>query len=61
MDKCINKLIDDQYDYTTITHTRSVARAILINDSNEVCLLHVEGKDDFGYRNYYETPGGGIN
>ena len=61
MDKCINKLIDDQYEYSTITHTRSVARAILINDSKEVCLLHVVGIDDFGNRNYYETPGGGIN
>ena len=58
---CINKLIDDQYEYTSITHDRVIARAILINTDNEVCLLHIKGVDDFGNRDYYETPGGGVN
>lgn len=58
--KCINKLIDDQYENTGITHTRKVARAILINDKNEVCLLKILGDDDFGHRDYVETPGGGV-
>lgn len=59
--KIINKLIDDQYDKSTITHTRKIARAILLNEENKVCLLHVLGDDDFGHRDYVETPGGGIN
>ena len=59
--KIINKLIDNQYDKSTITHTRKIASAVLINDKNEVCLLHVLGDDDFGHRDYYETPGGGVN
>lgn len=59
--KIINRLIDDQYDKSTITHTRKIARAVLINENNEVCLLHVLGDDDFGHRDYYETPGGGVN
>jgi 8-oxo-dGTP pyrophosphatase MutT (NUDIX family) len=59
--KIINKLIDDQYDKSTITHTRKIARAILLNEENKVCLLHVLGDDDFGHRDYYETPGGGVN
>ena len=59
--KCINELIDDQYPLTEITHTRVIARAILLNDKNEVCLLKIDGYDDFGHRNYYETPGGGVN
>lgn len=59
--KCINKLKDNQYPYTYIDHTRIIARAFLLNDKNEVCLLKIEGKDDFGNRNYYETPGGGVD
>ena len=59
--KCINKLKDNQYPFTYIDHTRIIARAILLNDKNEVCLLKIEGVDDFGNRNYYETPGGGVN
>ena len=55
------KLIDDQYDYTYIDHTRHIARAILINEDNKVCLLKLLGDDDFGHRDYVETPGGGIN
>ena len=54
------KLIDDQYPLTTITHKRKCARAIILNEKNEVCLLHVYGDDDFGHRDYYETPGGGV-
>ena len=54
------KLKDDQYEYTYIDHTRHIARAVLINDSNEVCLLKIQGDDDFGHRDYVETPGGGI-
>ena len=59
--KIINKLIDDQYEASIITHSRKIARAILINDENKICLLHVLGDDDFGHRDYYETPGGGVN
>ena len=55
------KLKDDQYEYTYIDHTRHIARAVLINDKNEVCLLKLVGDDDFGHRDYVETPGGGIN
>lgn len=57
----IAKLQDNEYEYKGITHTRSIARAILLNEKNEVCLLKVYGDDDFGHRDYYETPGGGIN
>ena len=55
------KLKDDQYEYTYIDHARHIARAILINENNEVCLLKLLGDDDFGHRDYVETPGGGVN
>ena len=58
--KCINKLKDDQYELNKITHTRIISRAILINDENQICLLKIFGDDDFGHRDYLETPGGGV-
>ena len=58
--RCINKLKDDQYELNKITHTRIISRAILINDENQICLLKIFGDDDFGHRDYLETPGGGV-
>ena len=57
--KCIAKLVDDQYPYTFIDHTRIVARGILLNEKNQIALNKLHGFDQFGSREYYETPGGG--
>ena len=57
--KQILSLIDEQYPLDYIDHTRYIARAILLNDKNEVALIKVNGDDIFGHRDYYETPGGG--
>ena len=57
---CIARLEDDKYKKTKITHTRIITRGILLNDKNEVCLLHLLGDDIFGHRDYFETPGGGL-
>ena len=54
-------LKDNQYPNNGIDHTRKVVRAILLNDKNEVCLLKIYGEDIFGLRDYYETPGGGVD
>ena len=40
---------------------REIARAILLDEDNNVVLECVERDDDFGYSKYVETPGGGIN
>ena len=53
-------LQDDQYEYTYIDHVRVIARAVLLNEKNEVALNKLYGDDSFGHRDYYETPGGGI-
>ena len=58
--KTILKLIDNEYPFTYIDHTRKVARAILVNEKKEVALNKLHGFDAFGSRNYYETPGGGF-
>lgn len=52
---------DDQYPFTGVTHQREIARGIFLNDKNEICLTKLLGDDKFGHRDYYETPGGGIN
>jgi len=51
---------DDQYPFTGVTHQREIARAIFLNDQNQICLTKLLGDDKFGHRDYYETPGGGI-
>ena len=58
--KLLFKLKDDQYEFKGITHNRVAARAIVFNDENKVGILHVHGDDAFGFRDYYETPGGGV-
>ncbi|MCF0117384.1 MAG: NUDIX hydrolase [Bacilli bacterium] len=55
------KLQDDQYPKTKITHVREVARAILLNEKNEIALIHINRDDIFGNCEYFETPGGGID
>ena len=55
------KLNDNQYMNNGIDHIRKVSRAILLNENNQVCLLKISGEDIFGKRDYYETPGGGVD
>ena len=50
---------DNYYPLTYIDHKRITVRAVLLNDKNEVALLHLVTDDDFGHRDCYELPGGG--
>lgn len=54
-------LNDNQWPNEGIDHVRNVARAILLDENDSVCLLKVYGCDAFGLRDYYETPGGGVD
>lgn len=54
-------LNDDQWPNEGIDHIRQVARAVLLDEEDRVCLLKVYGNDAFGLRDYYETPGGGVD
>ena len=58
--KLLYTLKDDQYEFNGITHNRIAARAIVLNEENKIGLLKVYGDDSFGFRDYYETPGGGV-
>lgn len=59
--KTLLELKDDQYEYNEITHTRFIARAVVVNEDGLVALMHLNRDDDFGKYDYYETPGGGVN
>ena len=50
---------DHYYPFTYTTHTRIITRCVLLNEKNQVALIHVVDDDEFGHRDCYETPGGG--
>jgi 8-oxo-dGTP diphosphatase len=52
--------IDDQYPNRGIDHVRRCARGVIVNESMEVALTKIFYDDNFGHRDYYELPGGGI-
>lgn len=58
--KLIADLKDNEYPKNGFTHTRNTVRALVFNDKNEICMLHIVGEDFFGKRNHFETPGGGV-
>ncbi len=58
--KIVASLKDDQYPFRGVTHVREIARCILLDEQNNVCLEYLLDDDGFGPRDYYETPGGGI-
>ena len=58
--KFFGEFKDNEFEYNGIDNERIVSRAILIDDNFNVALIKIEGLDEFGYRNYYETPGGGV-
>ena len=58
--KVINRLKDTEYPYIKTTHERIVVRGIVLNEFNQLGLVHViRDEDEFGPGNYFETPGGG--
>lgn len=61
MNQIKNNLVDDQYPFEGITHTREIARGIVIDENNKVIILKIYGEDFFGLRDYIETSGGGID
>lgn len=57
----MDTIVDDIYPVLTDNEFRRHAvRGIILNENNEVFLIHIKGKDQFGERDHYELPGGGI-
>ena len=54
-------IIDDLYSKNSNNFKyRKAVRGIILNDKDEVALIHIVGSDAFGVRDHYELPGGGI-
>lgn len=54
-------IVDNYYPKSNKTFIdRACVRGIILNDQNEVYLIHIKGEDDFGIRDHYELPGGGV-
>ena len=54
------ELEDHEWPFKGVTHTREIARAVLLDENDNVCLEYILDDDGFGHRDYYETPGGGM-
>ena len=54
-------LTDNEYPFTGFTHTRLVARAILLNEQNKIALHTLHRDDIFGNQTYLETRGGAVD
>lgn len=58
----LKRIKDTYYPKKTANNTiRKTVKAILLNDKNEIALIHIKGNDMFGERDHYELPGGGVN
>ena len=54
------QFIDDQYPYSNVTHTRKIARAVVLDENKNIIILEIKRNDIFGNYSYLETPGGGV-
>lgn len=59
MDKVFN-FIDSEYEFKGTTHTREISRCVVLNNDNKVAVLKIYSNDEFGLRDCYELPGGGV-
>ncbi|MFA7100314.1 MAG: NUDIX hydrolase [Bacilli bacterium] len=58
--KYLGHIADTIYPEKPIVNARYCTRGIVMNAKGEIALIHIVGKDDFGDRDHYELPGGGI-
>ncbi len=53
-------LQDQEWPFDGITHTRQIARAILVDEAENFYFVRVDRDDDFGWGTFIETAGGGV-
>ncbi len=58
--KILGSYLDHEYPFKGIYESRNIVRAILMNEEGKFYFHHLYGDDLFGHRDYYETPGGGV-
>ncbi|MEG1565620.1 MAG: NUDIX hydrolase [Bacilli bacterium] len=54
-------LKDEVYPKKSELKLRRCSRGVLLNEKDEVLLIHIKCTDKFGVRDHYELPGGGID
>lgn len=60
MKKLSEPILDDIYPKSDINRTRKTAKGVILDENDNILLLHIKGEDMFGKRDHYELPGGGI-
>ncbi len=60
--RLLASLEDNEFPFKGIKVARNVVRALVFDENGNVALHHVYGimGEEFGLRDYYETPGGGV-
>lgn len=53
-------LQDQEWPFDGITHTRQIARGILVDEEKNFYFVRVDRDDDFGCGAFIETAGGGV-
>ena len=53
-------MTDEEWPFDGITHTRQIARGILVDEAENFYFVRVERDDDFGRATFIETAGGGV-
>ena len=51
---------DRFYPPAPILRERAAVRGIVLDAGNRIALLHIVGRDQFGDRDHFELPGGGV-
>lgn len=59
--KILANLLDNQFPTAPIKENRDIARALVCDEKGNFAFHHIIGDDIFGHRDYYETPGGGVD
>lgn len=51
---------DRFYPPAPIERERTAVRGVVLDDKDRIALLHIVGRDQFGDRDHFELPGGGV-
>ena len=54
------KLQDEEWPFDGFTHTRQIARGVVVDEAGDFYFVRVERDDDFGNATFLETAGGGV-
>ncbi len=61
--RLLAELKDEEFEYKGTNTIRNIVRAIVLDENDNIAIHHLYGVmgEEFGFRDYYETPGGGVD